>query len=69
MGRNWPKGKGMRVPVINQEKGNVAPNKQKSYKTMIMKMFAILDKAKPDIESIKGLLKLGGGQVYDRSSD
>jgi hypothetical protein len=35
---------------------------------MIMKMFAILDKAKPDIESIKRL-KLGGGQAYDRSSD
>jgi hypothetical protein len=39
-----------------------------SYKIMIMKMFAILDKAKPDIESIRGL-KLDGGQTYDRSSD
>jgi hypothetical protein len=34
---------------------NYAGNKQKSYKIMIMKMFAILDKAKPDIESIRGL--------------
>jgi hypothetical protein len=33
----------------------VLDHKQKSYKIMIMKMFAILDKAKPDIESIRGL--------------
>jgi hypothetical protein len=26
-----------------------------TFKIMIMRMFAILDKAKPDIESIKGL--------------
>jgi hypothetical protein len=32
---------------------------------MTMKMFAILDKAKPDIENKR--LKLGGGQAYDRS--
>jgi hypothetical protein len=43
-------------------------DKQKSYKIMIMKVFATLDNAKPDIESIRGL-KLGGGQAYDRSSD
>jgi hypothetical protein len=35
---------------------------------MIKKMFAILDKAKPDIESLKRL-KLGGGQAHERSSD
>jgi hypothetical protein len=34
-----------------------------------MKMFAILDKAKPDIESTYKRLKLGGGHAYDRSSD
>jgi hypothetical protein len=33
---------------------NYAGNKQKSYKIM-MRMFAILDKAKPDMESIRGL--------------
>jgi hypothetical protein len=33
-----------------------------------MKMFIILGKVKPSIESIKRL-KFGGGQVYDRSSD
>jgi hypothetical protein len=33
---------------------------------MTMKMFVILDKAKPDIEK---RLKLGGGQAYDRPSD
>jgi hypothetical protein len=32
-----------------------------------MKMSAILDKAKHDIENMR--LKLGGGQAYDRSSD
>jgi hypothetical protein len=30
-------------------------NKQRSYKIMITKVFAILDKAKPDVESIRGL--------------
>jgi hypothetical protein len=35
---------------------------------MTIKMFAILDKAKPDVENLKRL-KLGGGQAYDRSSD
>jgi hypothetical protein len=44
-----------------------AGSKQKSSKIMKMKMFAILDKAKPDTENIKRL-KLGGGHVYDRSS-
>jgi hypothetical protein len=34
---------------------NYAGNKQKSYKIIIMRMFAILDKAKHDIESIRGL--------------
>jgi hypothetical protein len=34
---------------------------------MIMKVFAILDKAKPDRKYKR--LKLGGGQAYDRSSD
>jgi hypothetical protein len=34
---------------------NYVGNKQKSYKIMIIKMFAILDKAKPDTESIRGL--------------
>jgi hypothetical protein len=33
----------------------VAGNKWKSYKIIITKMFAILDKAKPDIGSIRGL--------------
>jgi hypothetical protein len=33
-----------------------------------MKMFAILDKLKHDIEIRRGL-NLGGGQAYDRSSD
>jgi hypothetical protein len=33
-----------------------------------MKMFAVLDKAKPNIEIYKRL-KLGGGQAYNRSSD
>jgi hypothetical protein len=32
---------------------------------MIMRMFATLDKAKPDIENMR--LKLGGGHMYDRS--
>jgi hypothetical protein len=36
----------------------------RKYKIMKMKMFALLVKAKPDIESIRG-----GGQAYDRSSD
>jgi hypothetical protein len=31
-----------------------------------MQMSAILDKAKPDTENIRGLI--GGGQAYDRSS-
>jgi hypothetical protein len=30
-------------------------NKQKSYKIMKIQMFAILDKAKPDTENIRGL--------------
>jgi hypothetical protein len=33
---------------------------------MIMRMFTILDKAKPGKYK---RLKLGGGQAYDRSSD
>jgi hypothetical protein len=34
---------------------NYAGNKQKSYKIMITKIFAIFDKVKPGIESIRGL--------------
>jgi hypothetical protein len=34
---------------------NYAGNKQKSSKIMIMKLFATLDKVKPDIENIRGL--------------
>jgi hypothetical protein len=34
---------------------NFAGNKQKSYKIMRMNMFAAQDKAKPDMENIKGL--------------
>jgi hypothetical protein len=34
---------------------------------MKMKMFATLDKAKPDTGNMS--LKLGGGKTYDRSSD
>jgi hypothetical protein len=34
---------------------NYAGNKQKSYKIMIIRMFAILNKAKPNIETIRGL--------------
>jgi hypothetical protein len=34
---------------------------------MLIKMFVILDRAKPDIERKR--LKLGGGHAYDRSSD
>jgi hypothetical protein len=36
-------------------KQNYAGSKQKSYNIMIIKMFATLDKAKLDIESIRGL--------------
>jgi hypothetical protein len=36
---------------------------------MTMKMFAILDKAKPDRKYAYKRLELGGGQAYDRSSD
>jgi hypothetical protein len=39
--------------VIIQQ--NCAGNKQKSYKIMRMNMFAAKDKAKPDIENIRGL--------------
>jgi hypothetical protein len=35
---------------------------------MRMNMFAVCHKVKPDIEYVKSLI-LGGGQVYDRSSD
>jgi hypothetical protein len=35
---------------------------------MTIKMFAILDKTKPDIENIRDL-RLVGGQAYDRSRD
>jgi hypothetical protein len=34
---------------------------------MIMKMFPILDKARPDIVRIRRLS--GGGNAYDRSND
>jgi hypothetical protein len=34
---------------------NYAGNKQKSYKVMKMKMFAILNKAHPDTSNIRGL--------------
>jgi hypothetical protein len=34
---------------------NYEDNKQKLYKIMITKMLVILDKAKPDIQSIRGL--------------
>jgi hypothetical protein len=34
---------------------------------MIMKMFATLDKAKPDTKNMR--LKFGGGQPIDRSSE
>jgi hypothetical protein len=36
-------------------KQNYAGDKQKSYKIMRMNMFAIYDKAKADIENIRGL--------------
>jgi hypothetical protein len=36
---------------------------------MKMQMFATLDKANPDTRNIRGLIKLDGGQAYDRSSD
>jgi hypothetical protein len=39
--------------------------RQRSFKIMIMRMFATLDKAKPDIENMR--LKLGGSHMYDRS--
>jgi hypothetical protein len=45
---------------------NYAGNSQKSPKTMIMKMFVTLDKAKPYAGNIKRL-KLGGSQTYNRS--
>jgi hypothetical protein len=44
-----------KIPYVYDYIKNYAGNKQKSYKIMIMKMFAILYKAKPDIESIRGL--------------
>jgi hypothetical protein len=46
---------------------NCAGNKQKSYKTMKMLLFATLEKAKLDAEYKR--LKLGVRQAYDRSSD
>jgi hypothetical protein len=39
--------------MITQQ--NYAGNKQKSYKIMITKMFAPVDKAKPVTENIRGL--------------
>jgi hypothetical protein len=44
-----------KIPYVYDYKTKLKGYKQKSYKIMIMKMFAILDKAKPDIESIRGL--------------
>jgi hypothetical protein len=41
---------------------NYAGNKQKSFKIMKMKMFAMSDKPKPDTENIKGLI-IGAVQV------
>jgi hypothetical protein len=35
-------------------KRNYAGNRQRSFKIMIMRMFATLDKAKPDTENIRG---------------
>jgi hypothetical protein len=35
--------------------GSVTNNKQKSFKIKKMKMFVILDKARPDTENIRGL--------------
>jgi hypothetical protein len=40
-------------PYVYDYIKNYAGNRQKSYKIMIMKMFGILDKAKPDIQNIK----------------
>jgi hypothetical protein len=51
--------------MITQQ--NHAGSKQKSYKIMKTKTFAILDKVKPDTRKYKRL-KLAGGHVYDRSS-
>jgi hypothetical protein len=44
-----------KIPYVYDYITNYAGKKQKSYKIMIMKMFTILDKVKPDIESIRGL--------------
>jgi hypothetical protein len=43
------------IPYVYDYITNHAGSKQKSYKIMKMKMFAILDKAKPDTGNIRGL--------------
>jgi hypothetical protein len=44
-----------KIPYVYDYIKNYAGNKLKSYKITITKMFAILDKAKRDIEIIRGL--------------
>jgi hypothetical protein len=53
------------IPYVYDFTQNYAGNKQKSFKMVKMKIFAILDK-KPHTDNIK--LKLGGGHVYNLSS-
>jgi hypothetical protein len=54
------------IPYVYDYITNHAGNKQKSSKIMKMKMFATLDKTKPDTANIRD--KLGGGHVYDCSN-
>jgi hypothetical protein len=44
-----------RIPNVHDYKTNYAGNKQKSYKIMTIKMFAIFDKENPDIECISDI--------------
>jgi len=46
---------------------NYAGSELKSYKIRSIKMFLTLDKAKPNIENVRGL-KLRGGRAYDSSN-
>jgi hypothetical protein len=59
--------KALHIPYVYDYITKNASNNQKSTKIMKMKMFATLDKAKPDTENIRGL-NFGGGHVYDCSS-
>jgi hypothetical protein len=45
----------LKIPYVYDYIKNNAGNKQKSYKIMTMKMFAIFHKAEPDIGSTRGL--------------